>query len=408
MALRPIHRQGSGPAVPAPARPPAPAHRSAAVAAALLLAVSPVAVRGEVEPAPPDWRAQPFASCRGDRCTFEDPSGGNRYEISDGALARSADGERLYRREVAGRFETVLLAGLSGSGNQIVAAIARERISMRGRSGFSTGVHPGDVEREHRLEVINPKSGDTVKSIDLGAFRPREIALTEHGERLLVAGTDLQLKRDEVRVYNTRSGTLEHREEVGRAADIVLAADGFAVGGRGWRVIEAGPTGGVQRFNSRDPYSIAEYTVRCSEPAAGYRGRALAVRPFKGVEQPELARMLTNGLALKLAAAGFELVERGEVMDELAEELWIQASGATADEHAAELGRMANAEYLVFSELRQAGTTSSTTVRLVSVEAAKVVAGCEVSCRDCRPDDHLEALEYLVQVWAGTGADGGR
>lgn len=396
------------------------------VAALAILTLHPSTGFGGVEPAPPGWKESSFSACREKTCVFQDPTGSNRYELSTGILTRHADGERLYTHPLIGESEKVLLAAISPAGNQIALVVARERISIRGRSGFGTGsvpagpgshgrigasrptggVHPHDVDREHRVEIVNPKSGETIKFIDLGPFRPRELSLTPHGEKLFLAGTDLQRRRDEVRVYNTRSGKLEHLAELGKAGAVRLGSDGFRIGEQAWILTEPESLG-TQRFNSRDPYSIAEYTVRCSGGDVGrYRGSTVAVKRFRGVESVELAQMLSNGLALKLSNAGFELVER-ERMEDLLDELWLQSTGATEAEQAAGLGRMSNAQYLALAELQEAGTVSSLTVRLVHVEKMTAVGGCEVACRDCRPDDYLEALEFLVRVWAGESPVGG-
>jgi hypothetical protein len=373
--------------------------RSQLLVLALLAAASGPSRALEVEPAPPEWRAQGFPACGAAECAFADRTGANRYLLSQGTLTRIGGGSHVYRRPLTGKSERTLLAGISEARNQLVVAIARERVSVRGRSGSPAGVHPRDVEREHRVEIVNPKSGETIKSIGLGPFRPQGLALTEHGELLLLHGKDLQLWTLEVRIYNTRSGKLEHRQElVPPAGEVVLAADGYAVGGRGWRLA---PSVGEKsrRFNSRDPYSIAEYEVSCSGSLAGSRfeGKALAVMKFTGAEH-ELGQMLADGLALKLRGAGFTLVERQRI-EEIVEELYLQTTGLTSEAEAAEIGKVGNAHYLALGSLRQAGTTSSLAVRLVGVEDGAVVDGCEVTCRDCRPDDSLEALDYLLATW---------
>lgn len=357
----------------------------------------------EIEPAPPDWKAQAFPACGAAECSFEDRTGTNRYtlSLSQGTLIRTSGGSQLYRRDLTDRYEKVLLCGISEARTLLAAVIARERISIRGRSGFSTGVHPKDVEREHRLELLNPKSGETIKFIDLGPFRPEGLALSEHGEQALLFGRDLQLWTREVRIYNTRSGKLEHQRPLDPSAkEVVLAQDGYSIAGNGWRLVPSAREG-IQRFASRDPYSIAEYDVDCSGLLSGarYEGKALAVRAFKGAEY-EVAQNLANELTLKLRGAGFKMVER-ERMEEIADELYLQTTGFTAEEGAAEIGKAANAHYLVLGSLDQAGTTSSLTVRVVGVEDATVVDGCKVICRECRPGDYHEALDFLVATWLG-------
>lgn len=392
--------------------------RALAVVALLALKLG----AAEVRPAPAEWRVEPFLACDADPCAFQDPAGANRYVIAKGELSRTTAGAEVYRRTLAGKYEKVLLSGLTAAGNQLAVVIARERISARGRdvSGLRidprqagpsprTGsgqaplppmAHPQEVEREHRVEVVNPKSGETVKSLDLGAFRPEGLALSAHGELILLHGKDLQLGTHQVRLYNTRSGKLEHQATVERSAGVTLAANGYTVGGARW-VVGVGEAKSELRFNSRDPYSIAEYAVECSGllTAGSFQGKTLAVVKFTGADF-EVGQMLSNGLALKLRNAGFSLAER-QGMEEILEEIYLQSSGLTGEDQAATIGKLVNAQLLAFGGLRQAGTTSSLTVRLVSVEEGKLVSGCEVACRDCRPDDYLEGLGYLVGVWTG-------
>ncbi|HUF77836.1 MAG TPA: CsgG/HfaB family protein [Thermoanaerobaculia bacterium] len=352
----------------------------------------------ELRPAP-GWEPAAFPACAGAECRFEGRSG-DVYLVTGGSLERIADGTRVYSVRLAERFEKVLLAGISPATNQLVVALARERVSVRGRSALApgSGIHPKDVEREHRLAVVNPKSGESVKSIDLGPFLPRDLALTEHGEHALLVGEELHLNRRELRIYNTRSGKLEVQELLAGLERVVLAADGVVLGDRPMRLTEEA-AGGQRRFASRDPYSIAEYVVECASPLdpAALAGRPFAVVAFDGADS-EVNGMLTGALALELRGAGFTVAERERIAAVL-DELWLQTTGATEGETAVRLGRLANVRFLVFGSLREAGTTSSLAVRSVGVEQGELAAGCEVTCRDCRRDDYLEALRHLVSVW---------
>lgn len=352
----------------------------------------------ELVPAPAGWQAGAFPACLEERCRFTGRSSDEIYLLDDGHLVRTSGGAELFRREVLERLERLLAAGLSPAGNQLVLAVVREKVTRNRSLVSGGGAHPGDVAREHRLAVVNPKSGETVKSIDLGAFRPSGLAISEHGERVLVAGRDLDLGRESVRVYNTRSGKLEIEREVDDEDAVVLAADGVAIAGRGW-VVAAGDDGVERRFNSRDPYSIAEYQVGCASrlASADLAGQTLAVVGFTGADSA-VNPMLTSALALKLRDAGFAMAER-ERIETLLDEIYLQTTGATSDEKAVQIGRLANVQALVFGSLAEAESTSALTVRVVGVEEGTVIAGCEVTCRDCRRDDYLEALGFLVEAW---------
>lgn len=356
----------------------------------------------EVRLAPTNWRVVPFVGCDSARCAFKDPSGANLYVVSGGDLVRNSEGGgEVYRRTLIEKYERVLIAGLASAGNQLGVVIARERISNRGRSVMSgSAPHPKDVEREYRLEVINPKSGDSVKNFDLGPFLPEGLSLSDHGELILLHGKNLQLGTREVRIYNARSGKVEHQSTLGKSAKVMLAANGFSIDGASWEVTEGSArAAGKARFNSRDPYSIAEYGVECTSSISEsrYQGKSFAVVKFTGTSL-EVGQMLSNGLAIKLRSAGLSVVER-ERLEEVLGEQWTQGTGLTSDFQAAAIGKLTNAQYLAFGGLQQAGTTSSLTVRLVSVEEGNVVTGCEVTCRDCRPDDYQEGLGYLVSEW---------
>lgn len=357
----------------------------------------------ELRPAP-GWEPAAFVACTSEPCRFEGRSG-DVYLVEEGTLRRLEDGKSLYERQLAQRYEKVLLAGISPATNQLVVALARQRVSIRAAGIASRGIHAKDVEREHRLAVINPKSGESVKDVDLGPFLPRDLAVTGHGEHVLLVGEDLHLSRRELRIYNTRSGKLEVQRSLAEAERVTLAADGVVLADGPLRLAEAAEAG-ARRFNSRDPYSIAEYEVECASAldAAALAGRPLAVVAFDGADA-EVNGMLTSALALELRGARFTVAER-ERLDSVLDELWLQTTGATEAEAAVEIGRLTNVHFLLFGSLREAGTTSSLAVRAVSVERGDLAAGCEVTCRDCRRDDYLEALKHLVSVWV-EGAPGG-
>lgn len=377
------------------------------VGAVLSVALAALAAAGplhaiDLEEAP-GWRPEPFPVCVEQPCRFEGRSGRDLYLVDRGRLTRTGDGERLYERELAENHEEVILAGISPATNQLVIAFARQRVSVRGRSALSTGVgrpHPKDVEREHRLAVINPKSGESIKDIDLGPFLPRDLAITEHGDHVSLVGDELHLSRRELRIYNTRSGKLEIQEMLPSRERVLLASEGVVLEDRALRLV-AGDAGEVRRFNSRDPYSIAEYLVECASPLDrdDLADRSLAVVAFDGADG-EVNRMLTSALSLELQGGGFRVAER-ERIETILDELWLQTTGATEAETAVRLGKLANVHHLIFGSLREAGTTSSLAVRAVSVEQGELAAGCEVVCRDCRRDDYLEALKLLAAVWMG-------
>ena len=125
--------------------------------------------------------------------------------------------------------------------------------------------------------------------------------------------------------------------------------------------------------------------------------RSLAVVEVAG-GSAAVNQMLLTSLSVQLAEKGLHLVERARI-EEVLKELALQGSGLTAEDVAVDIGRLGNAHFLVLGELSSVGDTSTLSLRLVEVEAGTVDSTCEVVCRDCRLEDHLEALELLVGEW---------
>jgi hypothetical protein len=373
-----------------------------------LLPAAAVAQELRAERAEESWRLSlGRRACAEESCRFE--FGRDAYRLGKGRLVRESAGEEVYRVELLGRSEQVLTATLSASGNVLAVGIARNTVDARGRrtagrlgNSGGLGIHPSDVERQHRLELIRPKDGQSIKSLDLGAFKPEDLSLAESGELVLVVGTDLQWRVRELRVVNARSGKVELTRELASGASVELGTDGFRVAGQTYRLARgAGPS--ERTLLSRNPFSIAEFRVKCNArlEVEALGGRSLAIAKVQAAD-PELALLLASSLVTKLRDAGLALAERAE-LDLLLDELALQDSGLLVSEGRAELGRLVNAHYLVFAQAQLLDSTGSLTVRLVSVEQGRVESSCEVSCQDCRRDDLVEGLEHLVAVWRGGG-----
>jgi curli biogenesis system outer membrane secretion channel CsgG len=123
----------------------------------------------------------------------------------------------------------------------------------------------------------------------------------------------------------------------------------------------------------------------------------IGVVGFQGAT-PELREMLEGSLALKLGSSGFKVAER-QRLKEVLQEAQFQNLGLTESTKAAELGRLVNAEYLLFGQLTTAGTMTSLALRLVGVSDGSLKNGIELECRDCKPDDYLEGLTHLIGDW---------
>jgi hypothetical protein len=347
-------------------------------------------------------QGDPIRACevRRDPCAFDDGRGENRYLVGEQTIVRVLDRREVYRVPIGGGIMRARLATINSERTQIAVALSRESISTG--SMFTPGsVTPDSVQRQYALSIRNPKSGDEIKAIDLGMLKPESIALSPSGDYAWVAGQELQLRRREVRAYNTRSGRLEHLTPLSNGANAVLYEGGFATGSVFYTAEGSLDTGDTRRHLSANPYSIAEFTVRISQPLRlqDPARQALAVVGFD-MPAGDVREMLESALAVKLAAAGLTIVERKRIK-ELLQEAQFQNLGVTDSKGAAELGLMANARLLTFGTLRMTGTVTLMTLRLTDVEAGTVVASAELECRDCTPDDYVQGMTFLIADWVG-------
>lgn len=335
---------------------------------------------------------------RRDPCAFEDARAENRYVVAEQTMTRLLGGREAYRVPIAGGAVRARLAAINRDRTQIAVALSQEVVGTSAM--FSPGsLSPDAVQRQYSLSIRNPKSGDEIKAIDLGMLKPDSIGLSASGEYTWVLGQELQLRRREVRAYNTRSGKLEHLTPLAKNADAVLYERGFATGGVFYAAEAVSDSSGTRRHLSANPYSIAEFTVKITKPI---RRQTLASHPVAvvGFDMPagDVREMLESALAVKLAAAGLTIVERKRIK-ELLLEAQFQNLGITDSKGAAELGRMANASFLAFGTLRTTGTITLLTLRLTGVEDGTVLAAVELECRDCTPDDYLQGVSFLVSDW---------
>jgi hypothetical protein len=344
-----------------------------------------------------------FAACTPDRrpCVFTDLQGENTYTVDRESLRRLAAAQPVYAIPIGTNSIKVLLAGINKSRTQIV--IATEQRSLPTGVMFTPGLlDPASVHRQYWLSVRNPKSGEEIKAIDVGMFRPLNLAMSAGGDMVWTCGDELQLRRREVRAYNTRSGKLEHSTSADRNASIRLFERGFQLGPT-YYAVEVAAGDAPRKHSSPNAYSIAEFTVRRTTAISpkAFADFAIGVVGFQGTT-PELREMLEGALAIKLGSAGFRIVERQRLKD-LLQEARFQSLGLTDAARAVELGKLVNARFLLFGQLQTTGTISSLALRLVAVEDGTLENGIEVECRDCTADDYLQGLTFLVQDWVEAG-----
>jgi hypothetical protein len=334
-------------------------------------------------------------------CVYTDLQGDNRYQVDKDTLSRTADGQQAYALKLADGIVKVLATTINKQRTQIALATEQASIATGARL-FGGGLTPQQVERQYSVSLRNPKSGEEIKAIDLGMLKPDSLALTATGDYLWVAGEERQLRRREVRGYNTRSGKMEHSTAADRNANIGLYERGFRVGNT-FYAADLDTGGAVRRHNSPNSFSIAEFTVRrpTSLSPKTLGDAAIGVVGFQG-GAPNLRDMLESALAIKVSSAGMKVVERQRLKD-LLQEAQFQNLGLTDSSKATELGKLANAQYLLFGQIQTAGSVSSLGLRLVRVEDGTLVNGVELECRDCTPDDYLQGLTFMMQDWIEPG-----
>jgi hypothetical protein len=330
-------------------------------------------------------------------CVFTDLQGENTYRIDKQSLQRLVGGQQAYSVPLAPRGVTLLAAAINKQRTQIAVALEVVSIST-GRLLSGGPMLPDEIHRQHFVSLRNPKTGEEIKSIELGMFKPSMVSLAAAGDYVWVAGSELQLRRGEVRAFNARSGKMEHSTVVGKNASIGLYERGYRVANT-YYAADLDTGGAVRRHNSPNGFSIAEFTVRRPTPLkqGAMADAFIGVVGFRGGSE-ELREMLDSSLAIKMQGAGFRMVERKR-MKELLQEARFQGLGLTDASRAAELGKLANAQYLLFGEIRSTGSTSLLTVSVVGVESGAVQNGAELECRDCKPDDYLQGLTFLLQDW---------
>jgi hypothetical protein len=340
------------------------------------------------------------AACSPDRapCVFTDLQGENVYTIDKTQLRRTVRGEPAYAVSIAGGPLRLLLAAINKQRTQLVLASEHASVATTALLGGGGGFAPDAVQRQYWLSIRNPKSGEEIKPVNLGMLRPAALGLSASGDYVWVLGDELQLRRREIRAYNTRSGKLEHTATIDKGTPVRLYERGFQLAST-YYAAEVQTSDAVRKHLSPNAYSIAEFTVRRS---AGISPRtlgdaAIGVIGFQG-GGAALRDMLDGALAIKLTSAGFRVVERARLKD-LLQEAQFQNLGLTDATKAAELGRLVNARYLLFGVLETAGTVSTLALRLVGVEDGMLENGIELECRDCTADDYLQGLSFLMQDW---------
>ena len=339
--------------------------------------------------------AEGGTACWG-RQNCEFPQGKDTYQVDrTGTLTRS--GHRGYRREVFRTEDADSLKGavLSARGNVMAIVVSTTTTSRR---AFGGSPRPDDLDRSFRISLHSPKTGWLIKAFDLGAFSPDSISLSSDGDLIFVAGHDLERRSiNEVRVYNARSGSRVYNMPVKNPRRVTLGGNGFT-DGRSTYTIAASNDAGVRVYNSRDPFSVAEYEIACSSSVAA-QGMAIAVAEFDD-EATSQGEALAEAVAAELKRRGFSTIERSRLRDIL-EEIQLSTSGLATDADTLDVGELGVADVLVFGNIGAAGGNINVSMRSVVVETGETRSTCTLICRDCASRDLYEGIIKLAEHWGG-------
>lgn len=344
----------------------------------------------------------PTAACNKDRCSYALNRADDQVVVERAAITRIENGKSVYRIDVPASTDAYEMSAITASRNLVFALLGTRKITQGANVSATLGggglVNPRNIHRSFKIQVINSKSGDVVKEFQLGQFKPTKLHATQYGESLLVAGLNLSLKTHEVLLLNARSGEVVYRETVEDEGDVELASNGYLVDGRA-RIVSEKQASGESRYASRDQYSMAEFIVACEatiDPQA-YKNQAFAFLRFENAEAT-LDDSMSSAAAIGLAAKGLTLVERRR-MDEILREVQFQSLGLTSNEVVADIGRLGNARYLVIGSMDVVDKDANVGLRAIDAESGTVAAGCQMRCRDCRPQDYSEGVGYLIDAW---------
>lgn len=332
-----------------------------------------------------------------DGCSFL--AGEDRYRITgEGVLNR--EGGRQYALSIFSERDELVGAALSARQNVLAVAIRNVTRSRRAVAGRMP--RPDDLTRRHRIDLYNPRSGTLITSFDLGSLAPRNLSLSADGQVLMLAGQDMDYRRvHQVLVFNARSGVQVHEQRVDDAEGVALGINGFRVDGVSYLIEHRDPISGRVVYNSRDPFSVAEYEVDCSAQIsqADAEGESIGVSLLEDAASGQ-GDALANLVASQLARAGHQVVERNRIR-EILEEIQMSTTGLTESQIAIDVGRLGVAHFLVFGETSASGGNINVNLRQVSVETGSLVSSCSMICRDCESRDLFEGIQRMAAHWSG-------
>ncbi len=301
----------------------------------------------------------------------------------------------LESSEIHGSRSVVHAAGQDRSANVLVLAL--EEVALP-RGGLRGPARPGDLFRRDQLLVFDWFSGAEIRRVPVSGGAAQVLTVGPGNDHAVVANgtrvTVMDLRQGE------RGAGIEAPAEVVRLA-VSLENDRLAVASADGRVA-------VWSMAYREPRPAD----MLEGPQEGLSGRirvlgesapavspdqpiVLAILPFEDRETDgQMSRTVASLLTTQLAnVEHLTLVERMRI-DELLAEQDLQRQGIT-EAGGLELGRMLNADYMLFGSIGASGSSFIFSARIQHVASGEVVSGRQVLCEECRAQDLFDAIHLL-------------
>lgn len=303
--------------------------------------------------------------------------------------------------ELHGSRSVVHAAATNRAGNVFVVGL--EEVALP-RGGLQGRARPGDLERRHVVIAYDWDSGVEITRVDVPDGPVRRIALGPGSDHVVVADEEHALALVDLRAGElVGTATVEERPEVlALSDDDRWLAAGTAQGRVAvWKLEGVEPPTAARADDAPPALSgrirvLSEATPALPEDTSAQ----VAVLPFKGQgEAARVAEICSDALATQLAGAEHLTLLERERIDEVLDELDLQASELTED-NGARIGRLLNADYLILGSLNALGTTYLFNARLLHVETSQIVEGRQVICEECRVQDVFDAIHLLGTTMA--------
>ncbi|NNM35396.1 MAG: hypothetical protein HKO53_20140 [Gemmatimonadetes bacterium] len=310
-----------------------------------------------------------------------------------------------------GRTEPIRQLGGGEETSPRFRAVARDnegRMLALGQRQLTQAILPGrgrTVVEENWVDIFSWERGRPIRRIELEGGEVRALAVSP--DRRFVA---IGLDNGEVAAYSTaenrRAGVLAEEGEEPRALawspDGRWAAAAFDDAVRVWSLSYSSGPAVTPCLVPGDPFCDQDKISVTTEntpivSAAGPVSMAILGFQGRGVED-ELAIAVGELVGTQLANnPTISLAERSRV-EEVIDELGLQQDGFTDPANAAQLGRLLNAEKVIFGTVSRFGTTIEINARVVETETGRIEGARGLECRTCAEEDLPGAARFLSRL----------